>query len=92
MFEQHPWIAMNLFKMFDEAKRRCLNLITDLTCARLPLPWAAAATAEIVANYGPDPYPYGVEESRATHDQGVTQRRMTAEDLFPREVRGRTRV
>src|SRR5436853_2462840 len=26
VFEQHPWIAMNLFKMFDEAKRRCFNL------------------------------------------------------------------
>jgi 4,5-dihydroxyphthalate decarboxylase len=100
VFEQHPWVAMNLFKMFEEAKRRCLNLITDFTCARLPLPWAAAATAEIVAGFGPDPYPYGVEESRATieafcryaHDQGVTQRRMTVEDLFPREVRGMARV
>jgi 4,5-dihydroxyphthalate decarboxylase len=100
VFEQHPWVAMNLFKMFEEAKRRCLNLITDFTCARLPLPWAAAATAEIVAGYGPDPYPYGVEESRATieafcryaHDQGVTQRRMTVEELFPREVRGMARV
>ena len=100
VFEQHPWVAMNLFKMFEEAKRRCLHLITDFTCARLPLPWAAAATGEIVANFGPDPYPYGVEESRATidafcryaHDQGVTQRRMTAEELFPREVRGMARV
>jgi len=33
VFEQHPWIAMNLFKMFEEAKRRCLSLITDFTCA-----------------------------------------------------------
>jgi 4,5-dihydroxyphthalate decarboxylase len=100
VFEQHPWVAMNLFKMFDEAKRRCLHLITDFTCARLPLPWAAAATGEIVANFGPDPYPYGVEESRATidafcryaNDQGVTHRPMTAEELFPREVRGMARV
>src|SRR5262245_28608207 len=100
VFEQHPWIAMNLFKMFEEAKRRCLNLITDFTCARLPLPWAAAATGEVVAHCEPGPYPYGVEESRATidafcryaHDQGVTQRHMTAEELFPREVRGMARV
>src|SRR5262249_28734067 len=28
-FEQHPWIAMNLYKMFDEAKRRCFNRLTD---------------------------------------------------------------
>src|SRR5262249_61257383 len=30
---------------------------------------ATVATAEIVANYGPDPYPYGVEEPR--HDRRV---------------------
>jgi 4,5-dihydroxyphthalate decarboxylase len=99
-FEQHPWIAMNLYKMFDEAKRRCLNRLTDFTCARIPLPWAAAIADEIVAGYGPDPYPYGIEASRPTleafcryaHDQGVTHRRMTVDDLFPREVRGVARV
>ena len=99
-FEQHPWIAMNLYKVFDEAKRRCLNRLTDFTCARIPLPWAAAIADEIAAGYGPDPYPYGIEASRPTleafcryaHDQGVTHRRMTVDDLFPREVRGMARV
>jgi 4,5-dihydroxyphthalate decarboxylase len=99
-FEQHPWIAMNLTKMFDEAKRRCFDLIRDFTCARLPLPWAAAMVDEIAANYGPDPYPYGIEASRPTleafcryaNDQGVTHRPMTVDDLFPREVRGTARV
>ena len=47
VFEQHPWIAMNLFKMFDEAKRRCFNRLRDFTCARIPLPWAAAIADEI---------------------------------------------
>jgi 4,5-dihydroxyphthalate decarboxylase len=100
VFEQHPWIAMNLFKMFDEAKRRCFNRIRDFTCARIPLPWAAAIADEIAAGYGPDPYPYGIEESRPTieafcryaHDQGVTHRRMTVDDLFPPEVRALARV
>ena len=99
-FEQHPWIAMNLFKMFEEAKRRCFNRLRDFTCARIPLPWAAAIADEIAEDYGPDPYPYGIEESRPTieafcryaHDQGVTHRRMTVEDLFPGEVRGVARV
>ena len=100
VFEQHPWIAMNLFKMFDEAKRRCFNRLRDFTCARIPLPWAAAIADEIAAGYGPDPYPYGIEHSRPTieafcryaHDQGVTHRRMTVEDLFPHEVRTTARI
>ena len=100
LFEQHPWIAMNLFKAFDEAKRRCFNRLRDFTCARIPLPWAAAIADEIAAAYGPDPFPYGVEPSRPTieafcrycHEQGVTHRRMTPDDLFPREVRAMARV
>jgi 4,5-dihydroxyphthalate decarboxylase len=100
VFEQHPWVAMNLFKMFDEAKRRCFNRLRDFTCARVPLPWAAAIADEIAARFGPDPYPYGIEESRPTleafcryaHDQGVTHRRMRAEELFPREVQAMARV
>jgi 4,5-dihydroxyphthalate decarboxylase len=100
VFEQYPWIAMNLFKAFDEAKRRCFERLRDFTCARVPLPWAAAIANEIAADYGPDPYPYGVEASRPTieafcryaHDQGVTHRRMTPEDLFPAEVRAVAKV
>ena len=95
VFEQHPWVAMNLYKMFDEAKRRCFARLRDFTCARIPPPWAAAIADEIAAGYGPDPYPYGIEASRPTieafcryaHDQGVTHRRMDDGDLFPREVR-----
>jgi 4,5-dihydroxyphthalate decarboxylase len=100
VFEQHPWVAMNLFKMFDEARRRCFNRMRDFTCARIPLPWAAAMVDEIAADFGPDPYPYGIEESRRTleafcryaDEQGVTHRRMTVDDLFPREVHATARV
>ena len=100
VYEQHPWIAMNLYKAFDEAKRRCLRLIGDYTCSRLPLPWGAAMVDEITSGYGEDPYPYGIEASRTTleaycryaHEQGVTPLLMTIEDLFPPEVQATTRV
>ena len=100
VFEQHRWIAMNLFKMFDEAKRRCFNRLSDFTCARIPLPWAAAMVDEIASAYGPDPYPYGIEKSlptiqafcRYAHEQGVTHRRMTVKELFASEVGETARV
>jgi 4,5-dihydroxyphthalate decarboxylase len=100
VFEQHPWVAMNLVKMFEEAKRRCFERLRDFTCSRVPLPWAAAMAEETAVQFGPDPFPYGIAASRPTidafcrycHDQGVTHRRMTAEDLFPREVRATARV
>jgi 4,5-dihydroxyphthalate decarboxylase len=100
VFEQYPWIAMNLLKAFEEAKRRCQERLRDFTCARIPLPWAAAIADEIAKDYGHDPYPYGIEPSRPTieafcrsaHSQGVTHRLMTAEDLFPAEVRSSAKV
>ena len=100
VLEQHPWIAMNLFKAFDECKRRCFDRLRDFTCARIPLPWAAAVVDEIIAACGSDPFPYGIEPSRPTleaflrycHDQGVTHRRLTVDDLFPPEVRAMARV
>jgi 4,5-dihydroxyphthalate decarboxylase len=99
-YEQYPWIAVNLFKMLEEAKRRCLARLRDFTCARIPLPWAAAIADEISTHYGPDPYPYGIDASRPTleafcryaHDQGVTRRRMAVEELFPPEVQAMARV
>jgi 4,5-dihydroxyphthalate decarboxylase len=100
VFEQYPWVAMNLFKAFEEAKRRSFERLRDFTLARAPLPWIAAIADDIAASCGPDPYPYGVEASRPTieafcryaHEQGVTQRRMTPEDLFPPEVRATAKV
>jgi 4,5-dihydroxyphthalate decarboxylase len=95
VFERHPWVAMNLLKAFEAAKRRSAARVADVTAARIPLPWSAALTAEFVQDFGADLFPYGVEANRPTleafcrfaHDQGITARRMSPDDLFPREVR-----
>ncbi len=100
VFERYPWIAMNLFKAFDEAKGRSLERIQDLTASRIPVPWAAAIAGELGENFGDDPFPYGLEENRKTldafcrfaHAQGVTEKRLTPDDLFPKEVRSSVRV
>jgi 4,5-dihydroxyphthalate decarboxylase len=100
VFERYPWVAMNLFKAFDEAKRNSIERIQDLTASRIPLPWSAAIAGEWAKNFGDDPFPYGLEQNRKTLDafcrfanaQGVTATRMTPDDLFPKEVRSGVRV
>jgi 4,5-dihydroxyphthalate decarboxylase len=100
VFERYPWIAMNLFKTFDEAKRRSLERIQDLTASRIPVPWAAAIASEWGEKFGGDPFPYGLEENRKTldafcrfaHAQGVTEKRLKPDELFPKEVRNSVRV
>jgi len=100
LFERHPWVAMNLLKAFDEAKARSVERINDLTASRIPVPWSAAITEEFGKNFGDDAFPYGLEANRKTldafcrfaHDQGVTAKRLTPDDLFPKEVRASVRV
>lgn len=100
VFERYPWVAMNLFKAFDEAKERSVERIRDLTASRIPVPWGEALAAEATKNFGADPFPYGLEENRKTleafcrfaHDQGVTAKKMTPDDLFPKEVRASVKV
>jgi 4,5-dihydroxyphthalate decarboxylase len=100
VFERYPWVAMNLFKAFTEAKARSVERMHDLTASRVPVPWAAAVADEFAASFGGDPFPYGLEENRKTldafcrfaHDQGVTAKKLTPDDLFPKEVRASVRV
>ncbi len=100
VFERYPWVAMNLFNAFEEAKRRSLERVGDLTASRIPVPWAAALLDDCAKDFGADPFAYGLEANRKTldafcrfaHDQDVTQRRLTPDDLFPQEVRASARV
>ena len=100
VFERYPWVAMNLFKAFDEAKQRSQERIRDLTASRIPVPWAASIADEFAKDFGDDPFPYGLEANRKTldafcrfaHEQGITSRLLSPADLFPQEVRVSVRV
>jgi 4,5-dihydroxyphthalate decarboxylase len=100
VFERHPWVAMNLFKAFEEAKNRSAARVADITVARVPLPWSSSLAGEFAATFGSDLFPYGIEANRPTleafcrfaHQQGITQRQMTPDELFPREVRVTAKV
>ncbi len=100
VFERYPWVAMNLYKAFDEAKRRSLERLNDITVSRIPVPWSALVVGEFAKGFGADPFPYGLEPNRTTldafcrfaHAQGVTAQRLTPDDLFPKELRASVRV
>ena len=52
-----PWVAMNLFKAFEEAKQRSAARVADVTAARIPLPWSAALAAEFAREVRAGPVP-----------------------------------
>lgn len=100
VFEQHPWVAMNLFKAFETAKKRSLARALDITASHFPIAWGFDHAAQSQALFGEDFWPYGVEPNRNTleaflryaHEQGVCHRRVAVAELFPIEVQSSFRV
>jgi len=98
--ERDRWIAMNLFKAFDEARRRSLARAADMAASFFPLPWIPDELQRARELFGGDPWPYGIEANRTTLDaflsyafeQGVCRRKLTVETLFPPEVQATFRI
>jgi 4,5-dihydroxyphthalate decarboxylase len=95
VFEQHPWIAMNMVEAAEQAKRRSLARIRAIGIAAVPMPWASGFLEDCAKTFGDDPFPYGLDANRPTldafcrfaHDQHITTRPLTADDLFPPQLR-----
>jgi 4,5-dihydroxyphthalate decarboxylase len=92
--ERHRWLAMNLFKAFEEAKNRSRARIADTTASYYPVPWMAENTAVSRELLGADFWPYGIEPNRRTleaftryaFEQGVCHRKVSVEEMFAPEV------
>src|SRR5206468_3642486 len=85
--ERHPWLAMNLYKAFEEAKRRSVERLSDITASHAPLAWLAPYAERMKSLFGEDIWPYGLEKNRTTlqafvdfaFEQGVCHRRQARE-------------
>lgn len=93
--DEHPWIGPNLFRAFEEAKRRSLIRALDGNICRYPIPWTFDYAEKSRQMFGNDFWPYGLEPNRKTleafvqycHEQGVAHRKLTVEELYPESVR-----
>ena len=100
VYERNRWLAMNLFKAFDEAKARSLERAADMTASFFPLPWAPDELRLARELFGDDPWAYGIEPNRSTletflryaFEQGVCCRPLSLETLFPPEVQATFRI
>lgn len=95
VYERDRWIAMNLLKAFDEAKRQSMARIVEIGLSHVPMPWLAEHARRWREMAGEDFWPYGIEPNRPTleafvqyaFEQGVTQRKLQVEELFAPETR-----
>jgi 4,5-dihydroxyphthalate decarboxylase len=94
LLERHPWIAVNLFKAFGEARHRSVARALDPTHPQFPIPWCFEYARRAQESFGKDYWPYGIEANRKTleaflqyaHEQGVCHRLLQVEELFPKQV------
>jgi 4,5-dihydroxyphthalate decarboxylase len=94
ILDANPWVARNLYNAFAESKRRSLERILDPAVSRYPLAWLPIYARKMRDMFDGDPFPFGIEENRATweqlllyaHQQGIAHRHVAPEDIFPRGI------
>jgi 4,5-dihydroxyphthalate decarboxylase len=89
LYEQHPWIALSLYKAFCAAKDRALRALSHAGAPRASFAWLHSLIKEEQAVIGKDWFPYGVQNPAAIEallqymmEQGLIERRPTLEELF----------
>ena len=88
--ERYPWLPGSLYKALLEAKNLALDAVREIAALNVTLPWVEAEALETRALMGADYWRYGVGGcaheiealARYSYDQGLSERRLTAEDLF----------
>jgi 4,5-dihydroxyphthalate decarboxylase len=94
VYEANRWVAQSLYKAFVEAQKRTYEDLYVTAALKGMLPWLTAHVEETRALMGEDFWPYGFERNRATlatflryhHEQGLSKRLLTPEELFAPEV------
>jgi 4,5-dihydroxyphthalate decarboxylase len=94
VYEQNRWIAQSLYKAFVEAQRRTYQDLYVTAALKTMLPWLTSHVEDTRRLMGDDFWSYGFEPNRnalATflryhHEQGLSKRLLTPEELFAPEA------
>jgi len=94
VYRANRWIAQSLVKAFAEAKRRTLENLSTTSALTTMLPWQIAQVEEARREMGEDWWPYGFAANRHVldtflryhHEQGLSRRALSAEELFAPET------
>ena len=96
--EKHPWVPINLYHAFNEAKKIAMARLENPRI--VPLVFYRDHWEEQEAIFGRDPWEYGLGDRNThaletlvcySHEQGMIKRRMPLDELFLRVNQGRKR-
>ncbi|MEP7182685.1 MAG: ABC transporter substrate-binding protein [Betaproteobacteria bacterium] len=94
VYNANRWIARSLLKAFEEAKRRVVENLYTTSALTTMLPWQVAHVEDVRREMGEDWWPYGFDANRTVldtflryhHEQGLSRRRLSPEELFAPET------
>jgi 4,5-dihydroxyphthalate decarboxylase len=94
IFEEHPWIAYSLYKVFDLSKKICAQEMSMQSALRYMLPWMIPELEETIHVLGEDYWSYGFEKNRKVIktfieyqvEQGLVESAYKAEEIFAPET------
>ena len=96
--QEHPWVAINVFRALDEAKGLAMKRLANPRI--VPLAFYREAWEEQEELMGSDPWEYGLTDanrhtletiSTYAHEQGLTRRKLPLDELFIDMSQGRKR-
>jgi 4,5-dihydroxyphthalate decarboxylase len=88
--EAHPWLPLNVYKGFLQAKRIAEKYLDEINFLAVMHPWIVAEHARLKELMGDDYWPYGLQGNRRTlealcrysFEQGLSARLVAPEELF----------
>jgi 4,5-dihydroxyphthalate decarboxylase len=98
VIEKHPWVAVNMYRAFDEAKNIAMERMRNPRL--VPLAWYQEAWEEQEQVLGSDPWEYGLTERNRhsletlasySYEQGLIRQPASLDELFLDVSTGRKR-
>ena len=94
VYAANPWVAQSLHKALVAAKDKAYAMYNQTAALHSMLPWSMAQADEAKREMGEDWWPYGLGPNRHVldtflryhHEQGLSKKRFTPEEIFARET------
>ena len=94
VYEKNRWIAQSLFKAFAASQKATYADLYVTAALKTMLPWLTAEVEQTRTLMGEDFWPYGFDKNEKTlatflryhHEQGLSKRLLTPEELFAPET------
>jgi 4,5-dihydroxyphthalate decarboxylase len=90
LVEQHPWLAVSVYKAFLKAKELCMHELGQIGHLATSLPWSVAEYDRARQVMGEDYWSYGAHDNhhvldtlaRYSFEQGLSVRKLDVSEMF----------